>query len=56
MKIRDEVAGIGAVVLMMCQCSVWPVVPYIRVGRCGECGVRPVALPSYEEVVELKRT
>lgn len=27
-------------------CRDWPVVPYMRIGRCGLCGERPVVTPK----------
>lgn len=33
----------------ICDCFVWPIVAGYGWGRCGRCGVRPVAVGDSEE-------
>jgi hypothetical protein len=38
---RDEFSALYPIMTARC-CREWPVFAYNRIGRCGECGDRPV--------------
>ena len=42
----------GALVLWHCKCSVWPISPFGRIGRCGDCDARPQPIPEWTEEPE----
>lgn len=51
MKRQDWSPALGPVIAMACRCSTWPIATaFGRIGRCGECRVRPRPIPHYEEL------